>query len=293
MQFGLELIQYCRKGFITLLLVPAILLATLAISRFPVGVRAQEEDKIARPVDSNKSFERSPFEADYERTWQSLLRVLVDRGFQFRVKDKGLGRFETDYLIFSRHPQFSKLSDGVKSLAKTPRLFLRKWLDGRIRILAEVRRLSPSRTEVVLRPDIYGFSSTLTDDSGVTGEWRQCVSNGKFEFELFNELATVLKSDGSMDLHEATAPRSQRPGSVVKPPTPKVEGFSILVVTSVPEGAEILLDDQLVGMTPSRLTIPGGGHKVVLRRKGYREYKREFLILRNSDLTIAAELEAD
>ena len=114
-------------------------------------------------------------------------------------------------MIFSRHPEFSKLSNGVKSLAKTPRVFLKKWLDGRIKIFAEVRRLSQNSTEVVLRPDIYGFVSTLTDDTGVTGEWRQCTSNGNFEFELFNELATGLRKEGSMNPPEVTEVQPQLP----------------------------------------------------------------------------------
>ena len=64
--------------------------------------------------------------------------------------------------------------------------------------------MSQNSSEVVLRPDIYGFAQALSDDSGVTGEWRQCTSNGKFEFELFNELATGLRKEGSMNPPEVT-----------------------------------------------------------------------------------------
>jgi hypothetical protein len=254
----------------------------------------QEGGKIAAPVDTEKSFERSTFQADQHQVYELLFRILTNRGFEFLIKDKNLGRIETNYVIFSRHPEFSKLSNGVKSLAKTPRVFLKKWLDGRIKIFAEVRRLAQNSTEVVLRPDIYGFVSTLTDDTGVTGEWRQCTSNGKFEFELFNELATGLRKEGSMNPPEVTeVPQKPLPNPVINPldNSSKRPGSSTLVVSSVPEGAEILLDNVLVGMTPSRLTIAAGSHRVVFRKPGFKDYQREFTALKDSDLTVSAEME--
>src|SRR5262245_21098246 len=254
---------------------------------------AQESGKITRPVDSEKSFERSTFQADEYRVWTLLIKLLTDRGFGFVIKDKDLGRIETSYVVFSRSPEFSKLNNGVKSLARTPRLFLRKWVDERIKVYAEVRRLSQNSTEVVLKPDIYGFLSTISDDSGVTGEWRQCTSNGKFEFELFNEMATELRKEGSMNPVEITqvVPKAD---SVAAPPVRDAaprQGFTNLTLSSVPEGAEILLDNLLVGMTPSRLTITAGDHKIVFRKRGFKSFERQFIVLKDSDLTISAEME--
>jgi len=265
----------------------------LASSWFASSTLAQENGKIARPVDTKKSFERSTFQADDQRVWSLLVKILTQRGFDFLIKDNKLGRIETTYIVFSRHPGFSRLSEGVKAFANTPRVFLKKWLDGRIKIFAEVRRLSQNSTEVVLRPDIYGFAQSFTDDSGVTGEWRQCTSNGKFEFELFNELATELRKEGSVNPPEATQTQPN-PGAVTATPVPLAQpGSSSLVLSSVPEGAEILLDNLLVGMTPSRLTITAGSHKIVFRKQGFKEYQREFTALKDSDLTVSAELEKE
>jgi len=255
---------------------------------------AQERGKIARPVDTEKSFERSTFQAHEHQVWTLLFKILTNHGFDFLIKDKNLGRIETTYIIFSRHPEFSKLSNGVKSLAKTPRLFLKKWLDGRIKIFAQVSRLSQNSTEVVLRPDIYGFVSTLTDDSGVTGEWRQCTSNGKFEFELFNELATGLRKEGSMNPPEVTQTPPKPEAAATAPVTDGAagrQGSSNLLLSSDPGGAEILLDNVLVGMTPSRLTIAAGPHRVIFRKQGFKDYERQFIALKDSDLTVSAEME--
>lgn len=271
-----------------------VLLVWFVAGCLPTPLFAQERGKIARPVDTEKSFERSTFQADEHRVWTLLMKILTNHGFDFLIKDKNLGRIETTYIVFSRHPEFSKLSNGVKSLAKTPRLFLKKWLDGRIKIFAEVRRLSQNSTEVVLRPDIYGFASTLTDDSGVTGEWRQCTSNGKFEFEVFNELATGLRKEGSMNPPEVTEsqPKSEsKPAKPVTDASSSRQGSANLVLTSVPEGAEILLDNVLVGMTPSRLTIAAGPHRIIFRKQGFKDYERQFSALKDSDLTVSAEME--
>jgi len=268
------------------------LLATVAALLVPCvheAMLAQSKDKIARPVDSTLSFESSTFQADYDRVWYLLCKILTDDGFVLATKDRNLGRIETGYVVFSRNPRFSRLNRGVKALANPPRLFLRKWVDGRMKIYAEVHRLSENSTKIVLRPDIYGFASTLTDESGLTGEWRQCKSNGTFEFELFNQLATLLRDLGSEVPIEVTqAPKPASPASFAGA---KLEGSSTLVLNSSPDGAEVLLDNQLVGMTPSRMTVSPGSHKVVLRKKGYKTYEREFVILKDSDLTITTEME--
>ncbi len=277
------------------LLPPGIMLTvSLTVGYLVNPALAQDRGTIARPVDPQKSFERSTFQADENQVWTLLTRILANRGFSFLIKDKKLGRIETTYIVFSRHPEFSKLSNGVKSLAKTPRLYFKTWLDGRIKIFAEVRRLSQNNTELVLRPDIYGFAQALTDDSGVTGEWRQCTSNGKFEFELFNELATGLRKEGTMNPPEVTQAPLMPAETNQRLATHASIGrlaSSSLVLSSAPEGAEILLDNVLVGMTPSRLTIPAGPHKIVFRKQGFKDYERQFIALRDSDLTVSAELE--
>ena len=88
-----------------------------------------------------------------------------------------------------------------------------------------------------------------------------------------------------------------KPETVASPPirdaAPLRQGSTNLVLATVPEGAEILLDDILVGMTPSRLTIAAGTHKIVFRKQGFKDYERRFMALKDSDLTVSAEMEKD
>jgi PEGA domain len=259
-----------------------------------VAVADRPADKMIHPVGSDRPFDRDTFQADYDLVWQTVLRVLSDYQFQFSLKDKPSGRIQTGYLILSRHPQFSKLTTGVKAFGKTPKLFLKKWQDGRIKVHVEVKGLPANSAQVIIQPQIQGFASTRLDDTAVTGEWHDCKSNGKFEFELFNEIATQLKR-ATEEPPSPPLPASSSSTALENAKNKQKETirFSNLLVQSAPEGAEIYLDDKLVGMTPSRISLAAGQYKVVLRKQGFKEYQREFVILQNSDLTVSTELDQE
>jgi len=254
----------------------------------------QLADKIIQPVGSNRPFDRDIFQADYDAVWQTVLRVLSDYQFQFSLKDKPSGKIETGYIIFSRHPQLSKLAAGVKAFGITPKLFLKKWQDGRIKVRVELKGLPDHSAQVIIWPEIQGFASSLFDDTAVTGEWPDCKSNGKFEFELFNEIATQLKRTNQTP---PTLPRVTSNSDATledfKGGHKEAVGSSNLLVQSAPEGAEIYLNDKLVGMTPSRISLAAGQYRVVLRKYGFKEYQKEFVILQNSDLTVSKELDQE
>ena len=252
----------------------------------------ESKNKIVRPVDTDKSMDRSVFQSNYGQVWQTLVDLLSEYSFDFQSKDKSLGRLETNYVIFSRNPHFSKISTGFKAFAKPPRAFMRKWVDGRMKVVAEVQRVSDTSTQIILRPDIYGFSSTFMDDSSVSGEWRQCQSNGKFEFEIFNEIATRLRKKSATSISLPPAEKGEEVLSEATTSSEAGEGSKVLV-TSVPEGAEILLNNRFVGMTPSRLLLKTGKYQVILRKDGYRDFIREVVVIDGSDLTISTELKVN
>jgi len=273
----------------TLIIIFSSLLITTSFLRSDEG---DSKNKIVRPVDTDKSMDRSVFQANYGQVWQSLVDLLSEYGFKFQSKDKSLGRFETNYVIFSRNPHFSMISTGFKAFAKPPRAFMRKWVDGRMKVHAEVQRVSGTSTQVILRPDIYGYASTFMDDSSVSGEWRQCQSNGKFEFEIFNEIATRLPKNSATTTSLQPAEKEEE---AVSETTLGYDagGSSNVLVSSVPEGAEILLNSQFVGMTPSRLSLKPGKYQVILRKDGYKKFFRNIVVIHGSDLIISTELKGN
>jgi hypothetical protein len=60
---------------------------------------------------------------------------------------------------------------------------------------------------------------------------------------------------------------------------------------SDPSGAEIYLDGQLAGSTPSTLQIPSGNHQLALRLSGYQDWTRDLHILPGSQIQFAPKLQ--
>ena len=248
---------------------------------------------IVPPVNDNQSLDRAIFPADYDRLWQVVVRLLSRYRFELARRDKAAGRIETGYVVFSKHPTFSKLSNGVRTYSTPPKSFLKKWSDGRIKLVVQLHRTSDLTTQMVLEADIEGFVATRFDDTGVTGEWRACRSNGKFEFEMLNEVATELRKTQSGEASSPEPTDSNEKNGVTKSPDKNPSANSDVIFQSVPEGAEIYLNDKLIGMTPTRLSLSAGEYKVKFRKTGYKEYQKEFVLFPRSDITIAAEMDKE
>jgi hypothetical protein len=62
-------------------------------------------------------------------------------------------------------------------------------------------------------------------------------------------------------------------------------------VHSSPDGAEIYLDGQLIGSTPSTVELPAGTHELNVRLSGYQDWIRSMRILSGSEINLEAKLE--
>jgi hypothetical protein len=68
-------------------------------------------------------------------------------------------------------------------------------------------------------------------------------------------------------------------------------GSAKIAVQSDPTGAEIYLDEQLVGSTPSILMVAPGKHAFRLHAAGRADWARQVNVLTGSDITLAATLD--
>ena len=64
-----------------------------------------------------------------------------------------------------------------------------------------------------------------------------------------------------------------------------------VAVHSSPTGAEIYLDAQLIGSTPSTVEMPAGTHEVSVKLSGYQDWTRNLRILSGSEINLDATLE--
>jgi hypothetical protein len=69
----------------------------------------------------------------------------------------------------------------------------------------------------------------------------------------------------------AKAPPKKAP----PPPPPPAESKVSMQVESVPDGADVLLDEEKVGQTPIALQVKPGKHTVVVRKQGYLDATRQ------------------
>jgi len=72
----------------------------------------------------------------------------------------------------------------------------------------------------------------------------------------------------------------------------QVSGFGSVNVSSDPAGADIYLDGQFVGNTPSELHLPAGAHKIRIQSENTKSWERNLNVLKDSEVTVHAKLES-
>jgi hypothetical protein len=91
--------------------------------------------------------------------------------------------------------------------------------------------------------------------------------------------------NGDMKLDPAKFQQAQ--GGSTQPVA--ISAASNLAISSTPVGADIYLDQNFVGNTPSTLSVPSGKHSVSVRKAGFQDWIRE-MNLSGGAVTLNAEL---
>lgn len=71
---------------------------------------------------------------------------------------------------------------------------------------------------------------------------------------------------------------------------PKQSGSAVVSVTSDPPGADIYVDGQFVGNTPSTLHLTAGAHAIKIESAGKRAWERQMDVLKDSKVSLSATL---
>jgi len=82
------------------------------------------------------------------------------------------------------------------------------------------------------------------------------------------------------------------PAAAASAPEPSATTFSKLSVTSNPDGAEIEVDGELMGTTPSVLNLSVGQHSVALRKSGFKLWQRKMNLV-TGEINLNGDLEPD
>jgi hypothetical protein len=97
---------------------------------------------------------------------------------------------------------------------------------------------------------------------------------------------------------EGTRKLDPKPGEAVSSPAASAAPAAIaaaatakLSIASLPDGADIEIDGNFAGNTPSDLGVEAGEHSVVVKKPGYKNWERKMKVVAGSSIHLNAELE--
>lgn len=117
-------------------------------------------------------------------------------------------------------------------------------------------------------------------------------SNGKEQKTNIEKRIKVTSQTGDA-LSEATAGLPSTPKNQANAAAPGVaqQNGGKVTVKSVPESAEITIDNSFVGNSPATARLSAGTHAVVVKSEGFKLWTRQITILPDSELTLSATLD--
>ena len=107
--------------------------------------------------------------------------------------------------------------------------------------------------------------------------------NGDKEYGC--QLEGTRKPDAPGEAAQSTASSPAPATSAATPSTAK------LLIASVPDGADIEIDGNFSGNTPSDLEVPQGEHSIVVKKSGYKNWERKMQVVAGSSIRLNAEME--
>lgn len=144
----------------------------------------------------------------------------------------------------------------------------------------DVRNLQGRGAEVIVIEPHYtaeDLKQAREQCKGMTGETPTQASEVKRETSSTDKIDTALPTSGNAGSVEENAISTTVETSVT--------------VDSVPPGAEIELDGEFIGNTPSTIRVVAGSHEITVKKKGFSPWTRKLKVTGGS-IKVDAELEA-
>jgi hypothetical protein len=133
---------------------------------------------------------------------------------------------------------------------------------------------------ILLQGDKDNYRGMLVALQGVTGV---PVSVAEKEREF---IPVGVRTDVAKDSKDASPTTTKSDA-----PPLQDQATGTVVITSVPDSADVLVDGTFVGNCPATLKLQTGKHKVVVKMAGYNEWSKEISVQGGSDVHLNAVLE--
>jgi hypothetical protein len=211
--------------------------------------------------------------------WASALRVFADRKFRPTVMDK-------DSLTATYAYDGGRVDRGSTNFLKAYTTaytgWTMTWESFRVDAASlYLREEKAGLCAAEVKMSFAGFGKPMLGQYG----WYAVESNFEFEKSLLDELELQSKNAARTDLDGAISQLpTEAPKTVVSAPGPK------LTITSDPVGAEIFIDGEFIGNTPTTVTTKDGGVTVSVKKAGFQSWERKLKLNLGDQRTLNAEL---
>lgn len=161
----------------------------------------------------------------------------------------------------------------------------------RIRIAKVYRLRGP---DLIYKVDYCGAFQAGQFAPGQVVEYR--AAGNRLYIRHDNDKEYSCQVEGTEELESvrvaagATQPGGSSPSSAPLPATPATPTAK-LSVASIPDGADIEVDGNFSGNTPSDLEVPEGEHSIAVKKTGYRNWERKMKLVAGSNIRLTAEME--
>jgi len=99
------------------------------------------------------------------------------------------------------------------------------------------------------------------------------------------EITAYISGDTNLN------PAKFNPNLASGPTSPELPQTCVVMVKSVPDGADITVDGKYSGSTPSTLRLPGGSHVIEVEEGGFSPWKRTISVDAGGNVTVDARLQ--
>ena len=143
-----------------------------------------------------------------------------------------------------------------------------------------LREEGPGTRTVEVKMAFAGYGQPLFGNYG----WYALDSNFNFEKALLDDLQARARQAGEADLDRGIRQISEAPEPATNAPQPQ------LAITSEPSGAEIEINGEFIGNTPTTVTAKEGSVTVVVKKAGYQPWQRTLKLSSGDKRTLQADL---
>jgi hypothetical protein len=212
--------------------------------------------------------------------WASAIRVFADKKFRPTVMDKD--SFTATFAYDGGRIDGYTSRDMLKAYTSANTRFMGPiWESFRIDSASlYLREEGPGTCTVEVKMAFAGYGQPLFGNYG----WYALDSNFNFEKALLDDLQARARQAGEADLDRGIKQISEAPAPAANAPQPQ------LAITSEPSGAEIEINGEFIGNTPTTVTAKEGSVTVVVKKAGYQPWQRTLKLSSGDKRTLQADL---